>query len=167
MRAKDVISLTQYGSCDLPSRCVAASTPLLQVLPLLLDTPDRRLTVTDNREVIGIIDESSMLTALGTFLSARDDSSEIVVECPPEMYSASSLAHAVEDVDAHLVDLISHPAENGKVRVTLRVRHTDPSAAVRSLERYGYTVTEASGDSYADARLSDERLSALQVYLNV
>lgn len=167
MRAKDVLSLTQWRSADLPSRCVSAQMPLLEVLPLLLDTPDRRLTVQDDEKVLGVIDESSMLTGLGTLLSARDDSSEIVIECFPEAYAASSIAHAVEDADAHLVDLISHPSRDGKIRVTLRVRHSDPTAAVRSLERYGYEVIEANGPQYSDAQLSAERLSNLRLYLNV
>lgn len=167
MKAKDVISLTQWKRGGLPSRCVGADTPLLEVLPMLLDTPDRRLTVQDGKNVLGIIDESSMLTGLGLLLSARDDSSEIVVECAPHEYSASLLTRAVEDADAHVVDLISHPDRDGRIRITLRVRHSDPTAAVRSLERYGFDVVEFSGPKYASAVVSDERLSALQLYLNV
>ena len=68
------------------------------------------------------------------------------MECRPEDYSASQLAHAVEDSDAHLVGLLSTPSDDGRLRVTLRVRHCDPSAAVHSPERYDYKVVEAYGE---------------------
>lgn len=157
---------SQRGSA-LPERCVASDMPVLEVLPQLLASADRRLTVCDGRDAIGVIDESSMLEGLGRLMPARDDSSVIVVECAPESYSASSIAHAVEDADAHLVDMISRPGSEGRLNVTLRVRMTDPSAAVRSLERYGYEVVESSGREMANAAVAEERLSALQVYLNV
>ena len=65
-----------------------------------------------------------MLEGLARMIAARGDCSEVTVECRPEDYSASQLAHAVEDSGAHLVDLFSSPPADGHIRVTLRLRHS-------------------------------------------
>lgn len=151
-----------------PGRTVAADEPLVDVLPKLLDAPSRELRVADGSRELGVIDTRSMLEALGRMIVARDDASTITVECRPSDYSASAIARAVEDADAHLVDLWSAPAADGEsIRVTLRVRLDNPEAAIRSLNRYGYEVVEASARPTGSATVEEERLSALQVYLNV
>lgn len=143
--------------------------PLLDVIPRLLDSKNRELTVVEDGEELGIIDQTSLLEGIGRMIAARDDCSIITVECAPEDYSASILAQAVEDSDAHLVDLFSVPGENGQVKVTLRVRHSDPTAAVRSLERYDFHVIEAhsSGDTIQSIEIATERLLSLQALMNV
>lgn len=156
------------NAADFPDlRSVAADTQITDVLPMLLDAPARMLAVGPQGSACGVIDESSMLDALGRLIAPRYDSSTIVVECPPEQYSASRLAHAVEDADAHLVDLWTAPAADGLIRATIRVRHTDPSAAAHSLERYGYNVVESSGAINTDAIVASERLLALQSILSI
>lgn len=167
MKARDAMSSNIQTGKELPRRCISPEMHLLDVLPLLLETPERRLTVRDNQKALGVVDESSLLESLGRLLPARDDSSVIVMECRPEEYSASAIARAVEDADAHLVDMISRPSDDGRISVTLRVRLTDPSAAVRSLERYGYDVVDSGGRAIANSAIAEDRLNALQVYLNV
>lgn len=147
---------------------VDSNKHIVDTLHLLADSPSARLRVMDNEICIGVIDAFSMIHGLATLISNRDDSSFIVVECPAEQYSASALAHAAEDADAHLVDLWSTPSDNGNIKVTLRVRHTDPSAVINSLERYGYEVSESF--SHGDSRqllIASERIQALQAILNV
>lgn len=153
----------------MPDSQIESEMPLIDIIPRLLDTKNRELTVVENGEELGIIDQSSLLEGIGRMIAPRDDCSVITVECAPEDYSASILAHAVEDSDAHLVDLFSTPGENGQVKVTLRVRHSDPTAAVRSLERYDFHVLEAhsSGDSIQSVEIATERLLSLQALMNV
>lgn len=164
MTAKDAISTNVNQS---PLRAVESDMPLLEVLPRLLDAPGRLLGVTRGGDTLGVIDEVSLLEGLGRLIAPRDDSSVLLVECAPHDYSASALAHAVEDVDAHLVDLISHPTADGKLHVTLRVRTTDPTQAAMSLERYGYRVIEAPHAPDIDNAILAERLASLQTLLNV
>lgn len=168
MTAKDVISRVSNPDHLLPMKTVDQQMPLLEVLPHLLDAPGRLLGVVsmDGRQ-IGVIDQTSLLEGLGRMIVARDDSSVVTIECDPQEYSASLLAHAVEDADAHLVDLFSAPGEGGRLRVTLRVRSLDPTAAIHSLERYGYSVVESgNGDAEIDDTLA-ERLASLQALINV
>ena len=169
MTAKEIISFSPLDKNKQPFMSVDSSMPVFEVLPKLLESPQRELNVTELGDTIGIITQSSLLEGLGRMIVPRDDCSIITVECAPQDYSASHLAHAVEDTDAHLVDLISTPSDNGMVRVTLRVRHSDPSSAVRSLERYDYHVVEAhsAGESLQKLEIATDRLLSLQALLNV
>lgn len=167
MKARDIISIQSTKTGAIPSKNVSADTPIVDLLPRLLDTSDHLLGVTDGDEMLGIVDESSLLEGLNTMISARDDSSTIVVETSPASYSASQIAHAVEDADVHLVDLWTAPGEGDQLRITLRVRTTDPSAVAGSLERYGFEVVEASGDENRDLDTAMERLLSLKTILGV
>ena len=167
MKARDLISPLGAKAGTLPQRNVSADMPAVDVLPLLLDSADRRVAVTDGAEMLGIIDEVSMLEGIGRLITPRDDSSLIVVSTTPSGYSASRLAHAVEDADVHLVDLWTSPGEEDSLFVTLRVRTSDPSAVVSSLERYGFDVTEACGAENRNMETAMERLLSLNTLLRV
>ena len=174
MTAKDAISPLRRPvgsglSADglLPVATVDAGAPLTDVLQRLLDSPTHELGVADGKSTLGVIDSDSMLAALGRMIASRDDCSLISLECDPGDYSASLIARAVEDADAHMVDLWSAPAADGKILVTIRVRLENPESAVRSLRRYGYEVVEAIGGQRPSYQVERDRLSALQAYLNV
>lgn len=82
-------------------------------------------------------------------------------------YLASAIARAVEDADTYLLDLSTATSPDGMILVTLRISNPDPAAAVRSLERYGFNVTSASGPADSRLALAAERLDQLQLYLNI
>ncbi len=97
----------------------------------------------------------------------RVDCSMVTLLCSPADYSASILTHACEDAGAPVVDLLTQPADEKSISVTLRLRCDDPTPAIHNLERYGYEVAEAEGNNYADAVIAAERMLELQVMLNV
>ncbi|MDE5772887.1 MAG: hypothetical protein K2H86_00335 [Muribaculaceae bacterium] len=170
MTIKDAI--LPYMIDGKPDRIVNATTPLIEALPLLLDTPDRIIGVGDGDKLLGVVTQSSMLQALGSLIVPRDDSSVITVTCPADRYAASTIAHAVEDAGAHLVDLFSGPDFTDGIypdnlRVTLRVRTLNPGHVMQSLERYGYQVVEAGQHTSPDAEIFAERLASLNALLNV
>lgn len=79
----------------------------------------------------------------------NEESSELTIECGRSDYSASAIARAVEDCNAHLINLnvTSAPgSSSGKVVVDLRVSHRNSAAVARSLERYGFMVTSVFDD---------------------
>lgn len=97
------------------------------------------------------------------------ESCELTISCRREDYCASQIARAVEDAEAHLLNLnvTSALTENGNLTVELRVSHRNSGAVSRSLERYGYTV-EHTADGYDMERLvSDSRLAELMAHLNL
>lgn len=169
MTAKDILTIGKKDKTVSYNPKVDSDMPLLDIIPRLLDSDVRELEVMEDGEHLGFIDQTSLLEGIGRMIAARDDCSVITVECSPQDYSASVLAHAVEDSDAHLVDLFTSPADNERLTVTLRVRHSDPTAAIRSLERYGFNVVEAhsASDNIQSMEIATERLLSLQALMNV
>lgn len=167
MKARDIISPRSTQVDTLPARNVSADMAIVDLLPRLLDTQDHRLGVTEGKELIGIIDQWSLLEGLNNIIAARDDCSLIELEIAPSAYSASHIAHAVEDANVHLVDLLTNPGKGEMLKVILRVRTSDPSAVASNLERYGYTVVDASGDENKNLDTAIERLLSLNAMLKV
>lgn len=146
---------------------IDAGADIFQVLHLLSLSPEKSLRVVADGIVVGAIDSEALIASLCSVTNPGDDDSLVTVECNPEDFSASLLAHAVEDADAHLTDMLSSLTPEGRMRVTLRIHRRDPAAAIRSLERYGYNVVDATSRDQALPAVLDERLAALQVFLNV
>ena len=99
-----------------------------------------------------------------------EESSRLLVSCLPSDYSASRLSRAVEDCNAHLVNLnvtADGARLDNRVVVELRVNHRSPAAVARSLERYGYEVIDMSGQSAADDDLMASRVAELLHYLEL
>lgn len=107
------------------------------------------------------------------------ESSRLLVGCRREDYSASRIARAVEDCDAHLLNLnitamssdSSAYDEEGDpkfpVVFDLRVSHRSALSISRSLERYGYTVLDTlSYDPEDDASLK-RRIDEFFRYLDI
>lgn len=93
------------------------------------------------------------------------DSSEITIECSRVDYSASAIARAVEDCNAHLLNLnvTSQEASTADaVVVDLRVSHRSSEAVARSLERYGFMVTSMASDA-DDPLAAKARAHALEL----
>lgn len=82
-----------------------------------------------------------------------EEASELLVIVAAHDYSASAIARAVEDCDAHILNLniladIPESAPDHRL-VALRIDHRNVSAVARSLERYGLRVI-ALGESEPD-----------------
>ena len=100
-----------------------------------------------------------------------EDCCEITVACFRADYSASRIARAIEDCDTHLLNMniTSCPLESGEMTVLLRIGLRNPLTAIRSLERYGYTVTAVHTPS-AEQQVTETaiaRISELMAHLNV
>ncbi len=76
------------------------------------------------------------------------EASRLIVACSPDDFSASVLARAIEDSDAHLINLnvTDRRLDDGRITVDLRTNRRNVHSAVRSLERYGYEVIASEGE---------------------
>lgn len=95
---------------------------------------------------------------------AVGESCELTIECRRSDYSASALARAVEDADAHLLNLnvTARPTSGyDRVAVDLRVSHRNGGSVARSLERYGFTVVDLREGYDPDAELTRQRFDEL------
>ena len=146
---------------------IDAETPIIEVLQHFSDCGNMVLSVSENGQIIGYIDSQSLIEGLCKMIVARDDSSIINLKCSHHDYSASAIARAVEDADAHLVNMFSSPSDDEKINVCLRVRHFDPTAAANSLRRYGFEVVSTFSKQSIHAEIAAERLAHLAALLNV
>ena len=93
------------------------------------------------------------------------DASELVLAVMPEDYSASRIAGAVEDCNAHLLNLnvTRLLTERGQMIVDLRVNHSNSSSVARSLERYGFEVLDHGNTHGSDAETERARSRADEI----
>lgn len=99
------------------------------------------------------------------------ESGTLTVACTRSQYCASAIARAIEDIDAHLLNLnlTGQLTDAGQLIVELRISHRNTGAAARSLARYGFTVLGADpqSDSGDDSPEASNPLAALQHYLDI
>lgn len=99
------------------------------------------------------------------------EASTLVVACRRQDYSASVIARAVEDCDAHVINLnvLATSAEYDIVQVALRIDHRNPASVARSLQRFGYEVVDMDiPDGYdADTETARSRANELLRYLEI
>lgn len=98
-----------------------------------------------------------------------EECSELSVACFRSDFSASRIARAVEDADAHLLNLnvTSSDIAGPQIVVDLRVSHRDAGAVSRSLERYGYTTLEIRNGSDHLHDSMAERIAGLMAQIDV
>lgn len=109
-------------------------------------------------------------TALADTAGTPPESTDLLVSCPPADYSASAMARAAEDCDAHIthLHLLSQRAENGDLMTALRVNRVDGLAVARSLERYGYRVVSIRSPLASDGMESlSQRAKEVMHYLEL
>ena len=97
------------------------------------------------------------------------DTSHLLVGTGRDDFMASRIAHAVEDADANLINmnLTNLSDDENRHIVELRVSHRDPERVSRSLERYGYNILKANGESGAASDELASRVDELLRYINV
>lgn len=98
-----------------------------------------------------------------------EDESTLTLGCMRGHYCASHIARAVEDCNAHLLNLnvTSMPSDVADIVVEIRVNHRNAEAISRSLERYGYDVLQAKSNHIEDNERMRSRANELLRYLEV
>ncbi|MCM1022249.1 MAG: hypothetical protein NC403_08605 [Muribaculaceae bacterium] len=119
---------------------------------------------------VGLVTRESLLALCAGLFPQVQESTELTVVCPAGNYSASAIAHAVEDADAHLLNLnvIKGTQPNSVTTVELRVNHSRGLMVARSLARYGYDTIamnslSSDGIDATTARRANEVLHILEL----
>ncbi len=97
------------------------------------------------------------------------DSCRLVIACRKNAYAASIVARAVEDCDAHLLNLnvTSEVTDEGDMIVELRVGINNGESVARSLARYGYEVVSVEPETHIDNDTMRSRIDELMRYINM
>lgn len=174
MTAHDILLLSNSDG-SFPAQCepvthICAEDSVFALLPQIGESASACVDVVDGSDkIFGRVNAESILRALSMMLRVTPETSWVELRIPAIDYSASLLARAVEDVDAHLLDIITTPEiDNADIlHVSILVSHTDPTAVVHSLERLGIETLSSMSTSSVDYQTARERLSQLQLYLNI
>lgn len=164
MTAEDILNINPALPTAAETPIVSPTTPLAQLLQLWLDSPSSRVEVAGRAQPI---EARRLLAACSLLMPHRPESSMITLIVAPGEYSAAKIARAVEDADAHLLDLYTMPAPLDNLQVVLRISRVDPSSTIHSLERYGFTVSSSESSTSSDRELARERIDALRHYLEL
>lgn len=97
------------------------------------------------------------------------DACRLVMTCAKGDYSASRIAHAVEDCDAHLLNLnvTGDVTPEGDMVVMLRVGINNGESVARSLARYGYDVVKIEHETPVDSDTMRRRIEELMRYIEM
>lgn len=96
-----------------------------------------------------ILNDSLPILTLRRLFPPNPDSSTLLIVCGRHDYSASMIARAVEDCDAHLLNLniLADTPDAESVAVAIRVGLRHAPSVIRSLARYGYEATEIDAEA--------------------
>ncbi len=149
---------------------VTASMALSLVLERLSqDIP--LLPVVDelSTDYVGSIDRKDAISVLTRLFPPLDEFTELTISCRAGQYSASAIAHAVEDADAHLLNLnvVGGTYANSDTTIVIRVNHSRGESVARSLLRYGYETIEMRGNEGVPDREMAEKVKELLHYIEV
>lgn len=107
------------------------------------------------------LNDTLPILTLRRLFPANPDSSTLLVICGRHDYSASIIARAVEDCDAHLLNLniLADTPDAESVAVAIRVGLRHAPSVIRSLARYGYEATEIDTEAVTGLRPSYETMA--------
>jgi len=107
---------------------------------------------------------------LDALYPVMEGSMHLLLGCRRGDYSASRIARAVEDCDAHLLNLNVLLDENGQydLLADIRVNRVNGESVARSLARYGFDVISfTGGDDNADDSTMKQRVEELLRYIEM
>lgn len=109
---------------------------------------------------------SEILARLFPFVG---DACRLTMVCRKDDYAASIVSRAVEDCDAHLLNLnvTDQVTEDGSMVVDLRVGVNNGESVARSLARYGYEVINIENESGVDDETMRRRIDELMHYIEL
>ena len=163
LTAKDAIHPTLRPADGTVPPVVDGDMPLGALLDMMVERGIGIVAVRLGDAVAGYADTMSMLSVYARLFPQLQESTELTVVIPASQYSASAIAHAVEDADAHLLNLnvVAGTTPNSRTTAEKRVNHSRGESVARSLERYGFEVigmtVSGAGTDISDTTASRAR----------
>ena len=131
-----------------------------------LSAKDNILTQIDTlEEDLGI----DMAQKMARLFPVVEDSCRLTMICHKSDYAASIVARAVEDCDAHVLNLnvSGETTPTGQMVVELRVGVNNGESVARSLARYGYEVVQIVHENAVDEDTMRRRVDELMHYIEL
>ena len=126
----------------------------------------------EDRHYVGLLRRSDLFERFSGLLSAGSPGAVVVLECAPQDYAMSQIAHIAEQAGAKLLSIQTQgqeePADLGPVpvRITVKLNTSDTARVKHVLEHHGYRVIAAFGEEDTEEEFS-YRLQEFLRYLEV
>ena len=131
-----------------------------------MSAKDNILTQIDTlEEDLGI----DMAQKMARLFPSVEDSCRLTMTCRKSDYAASIVARAVEDCDAHVLNLnvTGETTPTGEMLVELRVGLNNGERVARNLARYGYEVVKIVHENAVDDDTMRCRIDELMHYIEL
>ena len=131
-----------------------------------MSAKDNILTQIDTlEEDLGI----DMAQKMARLFPSVEDSCRLTMTCRKSDYAASIVVRAVEDFDAHVLNLnvTGETTPTGEMVVELRVGLNNGERVARNLARYGYEVVKIVHENAVDDDTMRRRIDELMHYIEL
>jgi len=103
--------------------------------------------ISENREYLGSISGSELLSILGSFSGANETGAMVILETEASRFSISEVSRIAESDGASILHLnITSRPDSTLLQVAVRLNKREISVVLTALERYGYSVLYSSGE---------------------
>lgn len=122
----------------------------------------------DDTHYLGLVRRDDIFNQFARMLSTQEPGAILALEVDPRDYSLAKLVYTIEQNDVKILSIASEAAdaEEGRIRVTLKLNVTDASRVRHMLEHYGYRVIASFSDVDDDEELQ-MRVMEFMRYLEV
>ena len=123
--------------------------------------------LSDKGELLGIINQEDLLSAIHNFLGGDEPGGIIVLEIDKRHFSFGEICRLIETNDAMIMQLnTSFQKDSGKVLATIKINKTEISDIIATFQRYDYEVKYYFGEEQYNNELKDN-YHHLMNYLNI
>ena len=124
--------------------------------------------VGEKAEYQGVLTQEKAFQVLALYSQMESAGCVITLRIAPIDYSVSEIARILESNHAILLSLLSTTLEpDGYLEVVLKIYLEDPSAVIRSFERFNYTVTDISAKENLTGEIFQQRINEFIHYINI
>ena len=125
----------------LPKPVIRPEDHFLTALQLMTDLSLSLIPVVAETELVGVIEQSELMSVVARFLGLQENGALLVVEKEIHQYSASEVVKLVETNDVQVVQMNTQAnTQTGMMQVTLRLNRTEISDIISTFQRYEYTI---------------------------
>ena len=123
--------------------------------------------LSDKGEIIGIINQESILNAIYHFLGGDEQGGIIVLEIDKRHFSFGEICRLIETNDAMIMQLnTSVQVDTGKILATIKINKMEISDIVATFQRFDYDIKYYFGEEHYNNELKDN-FNHLMNYLNI
>jgi len=123
--------------------------------------------LSEKGELLGIINQEDLLSAIYNFMGGDEPGGLIVLEIDKRHFSFGEICRLIETNDAMIMQLnTTFLKDTGKVLATIKINKTEISDIVATFQRYDYEVKYYFGEEQYNNELKDN-YHHLMNYLNI